>query len=334
MPVRLLLKALLCCTLLHLCLPLGPAALAAKPYKVLLIFSYGPDYLWEQEIKAAVEQVLGDEAELTLFYMNTKRELAKGPEKAKEALALFNSLRPDGVIAADDAAQSMFVVPYLKNRVATPVVFCGVNADPEDYGYPARNVSGILERFHIEESLAFNRQLTGKTDRFAVMVNESPVADLVARQLRRERETLSAELIALLRPTTLEAAITQARDVRDKVDMLMLVTLNGIVDAAGKPVNDHDAIKAVVDSFGKPTVATAAFAIKSGALSGVLATGREQGFLAANMLLQAMQGTSLADLPMRRNYYGKRILNVTALKHLGLKPQPIALRGVELVRSE
>ncbi|MDA3904413.1 MAG: ABC transporter substrate binding protein [Desulfuromusa sp.] len=316
------------------CLVFVSPAQAEERFKVLVVFSYEQDYLWEVEIREELEKVLSPSSELSFFYMNTKMALAEGPNKATEAFALYQKVQPDGVIAVDDNAQSLFVVPYLKNRVPTPVIFCGVNAKPEAYGYPAENVSGILERYHFAETLSLNRQIAGKTETFALMVNESPLADLIAGELQTEKDKLSAKMVAFLRPKTLPQAVDMAQNVRDKVDLLMLPTLNGVVDDQGKPVSDAEAISTVVAAFNKPTTATAAFAVKSGVLSGVLASGQEQGEQAALMLLQAMRGVPMDQLPVTRNSHGKRMINVSTLQLLGITPQPMVLRGAELVRSE
>ena len=143
------------------------ATLAAERYKVLVVFSYEEDFPWDVEIRDGIEFAFNGEVELHYFYMDTKVNLLSGRQKAAEAFALYRRLQPDGVIAADDNAQAMFVVPYLMNQVTTPVMFCGVNAEAEAYGYPAKNVSGILERFHLEETIAFSRQFYPEIKNFA-----------------------------------------------------------------------------------------------------------------------------------------------------------------------
>lgn len=302
--------------------------------KVLVVFSYEPDYLWEVEIREELEKALGHRAELTFFYMNTKVDLKNGPTKAAEAYKLFLSLQPDGVISVDDNAQELFVVPYLKNKTKVPVIFCGVNADPNIYGYPAENVTGILERYHFEETLALNRQLAGKTDRFVLMVNRSPLAQLVVNQLEKEKNNLSAELVAVLQPETLPDALEMAKKYRHQADLLVLLTLKGIVDQQGQPVSDAEAISSVAAAFNKPTAATAEFVIRNGVLSGVLASGQEQGEQAALMLSKALRGLPVKDMPVIRNHQGRRMINVTTMKRLGIIPEPMAIRGATLVHSE
>ncbi len=308
---------------------------AIAAYKVLVVMSYEDDYLWTAEIREGIERSFGNQAELTFYYMNTKNELAKGAERAAEAYQLYLKLQPDGVIAADDNAQSMFVVPYLRDKVKTPVMFCGVNGDPESYGYPATNVSGILERYHFEETLAFNRQFDEHIKRFVYMGKAGSTADLEEMQLNRliaERK-LSAELVAFLRPNTRQQALDMAREYRENADLLIVGSLQGVTDEAGKPLNETDVLPEVFRAFNKPSGAINSYTVKYGALAAVVKSGHEQGNVATRMLLQAMQGTPLADLPITRNYRGSRMLNVTTMKQLGIVPKPIFMQGAELVRS-
>ena len=130
----------------------------AASNKILVVMSYEEDNPWCMQIKEGIDSVLTGGSEVKYFYMNTKKNINGGVRKAEEAHEIYKQFQPDGVIAADDNAQSMFVLPYLKDKVKTPVMFCAVNAEPEEYGYPSSNVSGILERDFIKESIAFAKQ--------------------------------------------------------------------------------------------------------------------------------------------------------------------------------
>ncbi|MEA3362843.1 MAG: ABC transporter substrate binding protein [Thermodesulfobacteriota bacterium] len=309
-------------------------ALAEEQYKVLVVFSYEENAPWDIEIREEIEKVLSPFAELSFFYMDTKAVLAGGPQKGAEAFALYQKLQPDGVIAVDDNAQSMFVVPYLKNKVTIPIMFCGVNGAPELYGYPTPNISGILERFHLEESISLTRQLAGDIETFAFMVKESPVSALIADQLEEDKHRLSARMVKFLTPSTMEEALEMAEDVRDEADLLFLVALWGMADSGGKKLREEDSIPQLVKAFGKPTTAIGGSVVKQGALCAVITNGREHGHRAADMLLQAMRGVSMKQLPVTRNSRGKRMINVTTMKRLGAIPDPLVLRGAKLVRSD
>ncbi len=76
------------------------------------------------------------------------------------------------------------------------------------------------------------------------------------------------------------------------------------------------------------------FEVKLGVLCAVLTTGQEQGETSANMLMKAMQGTPVSQIPITQNRHGKRVINVTVMKSLGIRLKPAVLGTVELVRTE
>lgn len=305
----------------------------AARYKVLVVMSYDETYPWVQEIKEGIESVLADSAETTYFFMDTQHHPEQGPEKAKEAYALYQQLKPDGVIAADDNAQSMFVVPYLKDKVTTPVMFCGVNAEPEQYGYPAANVSGILERLHTTESIILAKQLVPSIETFGYIMRASASAGLVQSQIQQEAESYLAKYVTFKTPTTLKEMLTDIEELREQCDLLFVETLLGLPDDQGKPLTDEELIPMIMKTFGKPTVGNNVYHVKNGLLCAVIKLGQEQGETAANMLLQAMQGAPLSQLPITKNTKGKRLLNVDTMKALGIKPKPHVLKGLELITT-
>lgn len=304
----------------------------ATPYKVLVVMSYEPDFPWVQQIQEGIDQTLAGQAEIRYFYMETKMNFAGGPQKAQEAYQIFQEYQPDGVIAADDDAQLMFVVPYLKDNVKTPVIFCGVNQEASAYGYPAANVSGILERYHIKESIQFARQLDPTIKTIGFIVKASPTADAVEQQVHRELDTYPATFCGFKKPTTLEEALTMTAELRQPCNLLFMDALQGLPDPHGTPLPEEKIIPLLTQAFGKPTISGNSFQLDYGVLCAVVKTGQEHGTVAAQMLLQAMQGTPLTDLPITQNKQGKIMLNVDTMNALGINPKPAILKDVELVK--
>ena len=97
--------------------------------------------------------------ELDIFYMDAKRHTDEAwkIDAGRRAKKRVDEFHPDIILAADDDAQEYFAASYL--NTAMPVVFTGVDADPSKYGYPAANVTGVIERPHFKESLALAQQL-------------------------------------------------------------------------------------------------------------------------------------------------------------------------------
>jgi ABC-type uncharacterized transport system substrate-binding protein len=313
---------------------LFPVITQAAPFKVLVVMSYDDTYPWVIEIREGIDSALKDTCEVKYFYMDTKRNFDRGHEKAKEAYHLYQEFKPDGVIAADDDAQAMFVVPYMKDKVKTPVMFCGVNAEPEFYGFPASNVSGILERLHFMESIAFVQQLVPSVKTVGFIQKDSPSWDVTLTQVARDLKTFPAVMKGAKKPKTVKEAIEMTKELRQDCDVLFFETLHGCPDESGKPVTDKEIIPKLAEVFGKPTIGANAYHVKGGLLCAVIKMGQEQGEVASQMLLKAMQGTPVSQIPITRNKKGKRMLNVTVMKTMGITPKPEMLMNTEIVRTE
>jgi len=312
-----------------------PQSSHSAPFKVVVVMSYEDEFPWCKDIKEGIDAVLNDSCDIRYFYMNTKNDLAGGVKKAAEAYSFYQKFQPDGVIAADDNAQSMFVVPYLKDKVKTPVMFCGVNAELKKYGYPAANVSGILERPHFSESFAFAQQLVPSIRTFGFIIKESPTGQAHLSQIQRESESYSAELTSFMMPKTVKELVTMTEELRATSDTLFIASLAGIVDDSGDPISEKEGVKIALKAFGnKPAIGDEGYTVKYGALCTVVRTGQEQGETAARMLMKALSGTPVSDIPTTQNHKGKRVINATVIKALGIKPRPEILRGAELVRTE
>ncbi|WP_162888689.1 ABC transporter substrate-binding protein [Dechloromonas sp. HYN0024] len=306
----------------------------AAEFKVLVVMSYEADNPWVKEIREGIDAVLGSTSEITYFHMNTKVAPAGGPQKGEEAYALYQSLQPDGVIAADDDAQSMFVVPFLKDKVKTPVMFNGVNNSAAKYGFPATNVSGILERAHVRESLAFAKQLIPTLGNVCLMTNDVPAGRALKAQVEEERQSYPVKVGAfhLVKSVReIEAAFKGGRPV---CDSLLVDSLEGIVSDAATPLDNKGALTALSKVYGGPVLAGNRYQVDQGAWAAVVKTGQEQGETSAEMLLKAMRGTPVAKIPVVWNVKGQRVINVTAIEGHQLGLRPTVLRGATLVRQQ
>jgi ABC-type uncharacterized transport system substrate-binding protein len=309
-------------------------AIEAASCKVLVVMSYEEINPWCIEIKEGVDSALANTCELTYFYMDTKINLEGGKEKAKEAYSLLRELQPDGVITADDNAQWMFVLPYLKDKVDMPVMFCGVNAEAAKYGYPASNVSGTLERGHIRESIAFAKQLVPSIKTVGFLAKESPSGKALLRQVKTESGTYAAKVTTFELVRTVKELVAAGKKLKEQCDVIYMDSVEGIFDEEGRPLENKEIVHVLSKVFDKPIIGANQYHVEQGALCAVVKTGQEQGRTAANMLLKAIQGTAVNELPITRNYKGRRVINVTVMETLGIKPRPIVLLGAKLVRTE
>ncbi len=206
-------------------------------FKVLVVMSYEENNPWCKEIKAGIDSILSSTSDITYFYMDTKVDFDGGPKKAKEAYALFQQIEPDGLITADDNAQKLFVLPYIKGRFETPVMFCGVNTEAKQYGFPTPSVSGILERGHIRESIALAKQLDSSIRSIAFLAKESPSGRALLQQVESESETyLAKSTFHLINSINDLHAIDEV--LNEKSDAIYIDSLQGTKDLFGNPLSN------------------------------------------------------------------------------------------------
>ena len=304
----------------------------ASAFKVLVVMSYDPTYPWSEEIREGITHVLPETWDIQYVYLDTKRYLEQGEKNAEEAYAFYQTFQPDGVIAADDNAQTLFVVPYLKEKVKTPVVFCGVNSPPENYGYPASNVTGVLEHPFLAETVGFLKQIDPRIKTIGHLIKKSPTGDAYFQQFQSVASQYAITSVAFNMPATFEEALAMTEELKMQSDALFIMTVNGLHDATGTPLTDEQIVPLLVKTFGKPTCTDLQAYVNYGVLCSVGQSGQVQGSLAAEMLLQILNGTPLAELAIIRNYQGRRMLNVSVLKELGLKPTLPILTGTQLIK--
>ena len=305
----------------------------AASYKILVVMSYEEENPWCIQIKEGIDSVFAGDSEIKYFYMDTKKNFEGGVRKAKDAYEVYKRFRPDGVIAADDNAQSLFVLPYLKDKDKTPVMFCAVNEEPEKYGYPASNVSGILERDFIGESIAFAKQLVPSIHMVGFLAKDSPSGRAILKQVEIESDTYLAKFAGFKLVKTIKETLAVLEDYEKRSDALFITSTNGILDTDGKSLDNEQVTKIVAKFYKKPLIGANDFHVRYGVLCAVIKSGNAQGRVSAEMLLKAIKGTPVNHIPITLNKYGKRMLNVTVMNELGIRPKRRVLVGTELVKT-
>ncbi len=310
----------------------GTAAMA-QPFRVLVVMSYEENNPWVREIAEGIDSVLKPHAEITYFHMDTKVDPAGAKRKGEEAMAVYRRLQPHGVITADDDAATHFIIPFLRGQVATPVMFNGINAAPAAHGFPAANVSGVLERAHVKESLAFVKQFVPSVQSACFMTNNVPPGVSLRNQVESEKNDYPVRAGKFHLVANVAELGTALAEIRSGCDALVVDSLEGMADANGAPMNNAQVMRLLRAGFPGPILAGNRYQVEQGAWAAVVKTGQEQGDTSAEMLLRAMRGAPVASIPIVRNVRGQRVINVTAMEAAGIEIRPQVLRGATLVRE-
>ncbi|MFZ5426374.1 MAG: ABC transporter substrate-binding protein [Thermodesulfobacteriota bacterium] len=296
-----------------------------RPARVFVVHSYNPEYVWVRNINQGILEALsGSVAAYEFFYMDAKRRPGKHNLElaARGALARIESFDPDVVIAADDPAQAYLTVPYLKGKARPQVIFCGVNAPPSLYGFPASNVSGVRERWHYREGFGLLKRLFPHAKSAVFMVEASESGRYVADDLKEDLEKggpFELEVAGIEIVSTFDDWKRLVEHYRGRTDAFALGLYQSIRDADAGVASPEKVIAWTFSATDKPTLGFSDVSIEHGILCGVLESAHEQGFLAGSMARQALPGgVPAGQLPMRLNDRGVIMVNLNTAERLGV----------------
>nr|WP_321403591.1 ABC transporter substrate binding protein [uncultured Desulfobacter sp.] len=279
-----------------------PGQYAGK--KIFFLDSYHKEYEWSTGIKNGLLSGLYETGiQLRTFYLNAKQKidpecLKKTGQKAYDAIVQF---QPDVVIASDDAAQKYVISPYLKGK-NIPVVFCGVNWDASEYGYPAANITGMIEEEPIDRLISLLQQFA-KGPRLGYIagntLTQQKLVEFYGKHYFRQREA----------PICLVDSMAEWKEavlkLQKRADMLILHNYSGIQNwdsqEAARFMKTHNTLPtgSMLD-FMSPYVIFVFERISE-----------EQGGYAANTALRILDGTPASQIPIKKNILFRLILNLS-----------------------
>lgn len=292
--------------------------------RVFVLHSYNPEYIWTQHINEGIVEALGGlEVVFDYLYLDAKRhpapkQLEKAAKRAMDAIRRFD---PDVVIAADDAAQAYVVVPFLKDKPRPQVVFCGVNAPPSIYGFPASNVSGVRERWHYREGVALLKRLDPSARTIAFLTDASESSEYVIQDMQEDLRLYGPYALEFKRVEGVGSYQQWQKRILEfqaSVDTLALGIYHSLRDESTGKVVPPEQVMAWTNSVNAlPTLGFADYALDHEILCGVLESAHEQGYLAGTMALKTLsEQIAAGKLPMLINDTGIVMLNLKTAERL------------------
>jgi ABC-type uncharacterized transport system substrate-binding protein len=302
----------------------GMAFSAQAAKRVLYVDSYHEGYEWSDGVTEGIRSVLNNaDVNLKIFRMDTKRNTDEAYKKnaGLQAKELIGSFHPDVVIASDDNASKYLIMPYFKNA-SLPFVFCGVNYNADDYGFPYSNVTGMLElppAVKLIYSLKHFKRivtvgylaadtLTERKDGY--YTNQDVREDFVERYVK-----------------TFDEWKTAFNELQKKVDVLIVGNNGGI-----RGWDNAEAQRFALENTRIPTGCLLDW-MAPVVFLGATRSAQEQGRYAASTALRIINGASPSSIPIVGNVEANIIINMKIAKKLGIKvPQSflkIASRIIE-----
>ena len=293
-----------------------------KDKTCVYISSYHQGFDWSDRVEAGLRASLAGHCRLVQFDMDTKRH--KRPEEiiaaATKALELIQREQPDVVVTSDDNAARYLIVPHLLGS-ELPVVFCGINWTVEEYGFPAENVTGIVEIAPLVPLIEAATQAVPDAKRIVYFSDQTMTESKNFE--RYSRAATNSELeIDQLQVTTLDAWL----DAFDKAQLYDFAIMGGV---AG--INDWNpliAVNHVRKNTSGLVVTTHEWQMPFSAL-GVTMIPEEQGEWAGTTAVAILNGTSVGTIPIVTNRKWDTWVNIDLLEASGARVAATFLRSAK-----
>ena len=307
---------------------LHAASPAKAPKRVFLLFSYHKTLFWHVNAERGLRDALkGIPIVTKSFYMDTKRH----PDAewilnvSAEAIREINGFHPDVLVGFDDNACHYVLTHYL--GTALPMVFLGVNREPEEYGFvkdsrnhPGLNVTGVLERHYFLQSIQLFSGLIGKPVRRIGLVSDSSatshtVISNFMRISKKHRLPIAFFKFAYSFPGWQEII----RDTQGKVDLLIVYNCEGLKGKGNRVISSDQVIAWTVAHNHVPEISFFRRYIRRGFLGGIVLTGYYQGYYAGEKVVKIFHGTPPGEIPIDHPRVGTIALNIKRARELGLR---------------
>ena len=277
--------------------------------KLLVIYSYHPEYEWCQQEKKGIDDVFKDQNVLVeAFYMDTKRITNKTWEKniTDEALEKIDSFKPDLVMVCDDNACRLVATQFIDKKL--PFVFAGINEDPKVYDLPVKNIMGVIERNLISGTIDLLKKLAPSVESVAIISDNSVTSQAAAS--RFTQENFSVRLYEVYKTNNYDDWKKYVRKIQTEVDALGIYLYFTLEKPdSEESVPSEQVLKWTPENNTLPTFSFEEFSVKDGVLCGETQSGYEQGKEAALMAKEILRGTNPADLPVRMPKRGTLTIN-------------------------
>lgn len=272
----------------------APVAAKALP-KCFYVASYHKEYDWCVRTERALRKVLEGKCQLSVFYMDTKRNKAADYKRlvGQKAKKLIENSKPDVLITSDDNAIKYLVQPYFKDH-KLPVVFFGVNWTVDEYNLPYTNVTGMVEVAPIKPMLQQAEKITHPCSKILYIGADTYTEAKNLERVRKAAHQLGLKLDNILAKTVSEWIEGYRKG--QKYDFIVLGSNSGINDW-----NDEIVRKMIFSESVKLTITNHGWMMPF-SMVGFTKIPEEHGEWTGETALAILAGVTPNQIPIISNY--------------------------------
>ena len=322
------------------CVALGlglPLFVRAKPApRIFHVMSFDSPWRWTDGQLAGFQEALDEpQAQWRVFQMDVKRHSSEAAraERGRMARAAVADWKPDLLYLSDDDAVAQVARPLAGS--ALPLVFSGVNRSLAEHDLEgAPNVTGVLEREHVVETLRLLKALAPQVRRLAVISDRGSYWDTVIGRVReRLTQVDGLQLVAVDRVTDFADYQAHMKAYEAQADAVLHLGILTLADEQGRTVPYQTVQRWVAEHSPLPDASFWIDRVHHGTLASVTVSETEQG-RAAGRLARAIlvDRRTPISLPVEATVKGHPAICLARARQIGLSPRSTLLLSSEVVR--
>ncbi len=287
--------------------------------KIMIVHSYDEGYPWTGDLTEGIQSAFEDEEiEWEVFHMDTRLKTSEEwkIKAGRIALQRVVEFSPDILITCDDNAQEYFA----KDLKDIPIVFCGVNQDPEVYSFPRENVTGVRETMFAEETVNMIKSLCPEVDHIYFIGDDSETTNGMVEQLEKKSFENVSKSVRII--DTFDRWKKTVSEILSDNEAIVILADRTLKDKEGKTLDIKEVTKWTVDNSLVPVFSVFNFAIKDGAIGGVVNSGFEEGLQAGKIAEKVLSGISIENITMEHSENGKIMFNIGTALSKGIYLDP------------
>ncbi len=290
--------------------------------KILILNSYHNGFKWSDGIMTGIKDVLIDEEEnpvVYIEYMDTKR--ISDETYLQKLYELYQYKYRDyqfDIIIANDNHAFDFLQKYHQQLFShTPVVFCGVNNLEDSMLEEEDLFTGISEEADFRGTIDIALQLHPNTKHIFSVVDRTTTGMALKRMIQKMipyyRDTVQFDFLENMSIDELEKHAGQLSG--DSI----IFFLSTYKDNLGHYVSLSEGNKLLSNTTQIPIYGSWNFLLGQGIVGGKMISGYEHGKMAGQLALRILDGESPADIPVIKENQNKYMFDYNQMQRFNIQ---------------
>ncbi len=333
-------------------LAMGVEVLRASPPKIFVLHSYEQGNVCGQPqhegVVAALQEadfIEGHDVQFITYHMDTKRKNNTPQlilEQARIALAKIRSSHPSVLVTLDDNAFRTVALKLVDTSL--PIVFSGMNGQPEDYNQkvrfmesrirPGHNITGVYEKLHVADAFRVHCRLFPGVKKIKIILDTSPTGRAIYKQVNlelvNERVPCKWDINVVKTWEQYKNLILEANKAPEIGAIYPVAIL--LKNRSGQTYTAPEIFAWTIKNSRKPEIAVNYAFTHLGLFGGAAVDFFSMGKQAGKMVLAILRGQNPGMIPIEEAEKYALVFNLNRARQLGIKiPDDILLAADEVI---